>query len=75
MPRECFTHLEVENHHPVRLRLGINSYCYLEVGPKKDVQTSLNPFKVKQEFRIDPIVDVEVSAKPTIQKSYVEIRK
>lgn len=40
----------------------------MEIGPKMGVQTSLSP------FRIDSIVDVEVLAKPAIQKAEVEMR-
>ena len=35
----------------------------MEIRTKKGVQSSLGPFKVKQEFRIDSIVAVEVLTK------------
>ena len=37
----------------------------MEIRPKKGVQSSLNPFTVKQELRIDPVVAMEVLAKET----------
>lgn len=35
----------------------------MEIRPKKGVQNSLNPFTVKQEFRIDLVVAIEVLTK------------
>lgn len=35
----------------------------MEIKPKKGVQSSLGPFKMKEEFRMDSIVAVEVLTK------------